>query len=378
MLAAELAEPARAAPVVKQPRNLAGIAQRLGAGVRLFDRLAQQVRAQYLLDFTFQHTHRLVVRRRIDRPESGLLGHSCGLAVQHNSRARQCSVQRLTCRRRRGIALFGIDRQQRLKNPVYVRRQIDAACRERDHRPELVVRMLGLLLPRERAREHEVEDHTQPEQVGERGHGRRRLGMLRREEAGRSHDHMRRRMALLRQARDAEIRQECSAARPCFKQDVARRHVAVDDMLAVREVQRRADLPEDVDRVLQTQPLVLFHQLAHGPARHELHDRVHEAAGLAVIIHRDDVGVAQAAGQIRLAAEARDALLILAQQHLDRDRALVQKAMATTPDLRRRAPAKLMLKNVVADAPWSIDHACFLFPIIPSTVGGGREPGLGV
>src|SRR5688572_12329486 len=93
-----------------------------------------------------------------------------------------------------------------------------------------------------------------------------------------------------------------------------------------------------------------------------------------MVVNRDDVGMAQTAGQIGFTAEARDAIFILAQQNLNCGKPLGQHTVAAFPYLRGRPTAELVLQDVIADVTRRIDHppTPAATAIIPSSVVIGK------
>ena len=90
---------------------------------------------------------------------------------------------------------------------------------------------------------------------------------------------------------------------PAAEQDVLRLDVAMDDALPVGVGQRVGDLARDLQRVLHRE-LGLARQAV--PQRLALdvgHDVVEEAVGLARVVQRQDVGMAQVGRDLDLAQE---------------------------------------------------------------------------
>ena len=86
--------------------------------------------------------------------------------------------------------------------------------------------------------------------------------------------------------------------------DVGGLHVAVHDAVAVRVGQPLAHLPEDVERPLDASTPRALDDVLEVGALDVLHRDVGLPGVLADVVHGDDVGMAQAAGGLRLAQEA--------------------------------------------------------------------------
>ena len=110
---------------------------------------------------------------------------------------------------------------------------------------------------------------------------------------------------------------------------VVRLDVAVDDPVAVREAERREDLPRVVDRDPERRRAARDEQLLERAPLEVLHRDVVGALGLAAVVDRDDVRVREPGGVLRLAAEALDELLVA--------------GVPVVEDLDRDAPAELLV-----------------------------------
>jgi hypothetical protein len=82
----------------------------------------------------------------------------------------------------------------------------------------------------------------------------------------------------------------------------------------VRVVERIGQLDAHDQHLAHGQPLVGLHHVAEDVALQELHGHVGPALDFTDVVHRDDVGVRQAAGGARLAQEACAAVAVLAQR----------------------------------------------------------------
>ena len=149
-------------------------------------------------------------------------------------------------------------------------------------------------------------------------------------------------------AGDAEI----GHLQPALRADehVVRLDVAVDDPVLVRETDRRQDLPRVVDRDLDRRRPAPHDQLLQGAAVEVLHRDVVGALGLAAVVDRDDVRVAQAGRVLGLAAEALDERVVgrvAVVEDLDRD-AAAELLVLGEVDVRHPTRAELALDAVAA------------------------------
>jgi hypothetical protein len=80
--------------------------------------------------------------------------------------------------------------------------------------------------------------------------------------------------------------------------------VAVDEPAAVRGVERAPDLPDDADGALGVQPVRRLDERAHVGALDVAHREVEHALRLAGLEDRDDVGMVDRGGELRLGLEA--------------------------------------------------------------------------
>ena len=126
--------------------------------------------------------------------------------------------------------------------------------------------------------------------------------------------------------------------------DVAGLHVAVDDPLAVRRLERARGADCDPHRIVDRQRAAVAQDRRQVATVDELHDDVLLAIGPvgAVVVDADDVRVRQAAGRARLLLEARGEARVgpeLGPQDLDRHLA-VELLVDGAPDRRHAAVAQ--------------------------------------
>ena len=108
--------------------------------------------------------------------------------------------------------------------------------------------------------------------------------------------------------------------------DVRGLDVAVDDAVLVAEVQRLAGVGDDLDRALGRHRALGVHDVAQRDPvdvlHHDVGQRPVRGLGLAGVVDRDDGGMVQRGGVLRLAAEPQIEAGVAGQvgaQHLDRD-----------------------------------------------------------
>ena len=109
------------------------------------------------------------------------------------------------------------------------------------------------------------------------------------------------------------------------QQDVLGLDVAVDDPALVGVLQRLRRLPDDVERVVDRELLLLVQPVPERFALDEGHDVVQQPAGrLARVVETENVGVLKIGGDADFAEEAVAAKGDgeLGPEHLDGDRAL--------------------------------------------------------
>ncbi len=110
-------------------------------------------------------------------------------------------------------------------------------------------------------------------------------------------------------ARDAEVRHLHAAL--AVDEHVVRLDVAMDDPVAVREAQRREDLPRVLDGDRNRRRPAGDDQLLQRAAVEVLHGDVVRPLRLAAVVDRDDVRMRQRRCVLRLAAEALDELVVV-------------------------------------------------------------------
>ena len=111
-------------------------------------------------------------------------------------------------------------------------------------------------------------------------------------------------------------------------QDVRRLDVAVGDVVVVREPERSGDFARDLGGLLRRELLVRRQDLGECAPLHLLHHDEVGALVLAPVVDVDDVGVREAGGRLRFAAESLDEVGVggeLGEQHLDGDLAVEQE-----------------------------------------------------
>ena len=152
--------------------------------------------------------------------------------------------------------------------------------------------------------EHLVEHDAEGVHVGATVE-REALGLFRREVGGGA-EHCARlgeRVAALG-AGDAEV----GDLHPALRRDehVSGLHVAVDDAVAVRELERVGDVGRDPGRFHRRERAVSVEHVAERLPVDVLHHDEGRVVLLAPVVHRDDVRVVQARGRLRFTAEPLD------------------------------------------------------------------------
>jgi hypothetical protein len=143
--------------------------------------------------------------------------------------------------------------------------------------------------------------------------------------------------------RDAEVGEHRLAGR-ALDENVLRLDVAVNDVLAVRHIERRGDLPANAEDFEVGQRPVRDQDLAQAAALDEIHHDVGAAFFLLDVMHLDDMGMLELRHADRFLEEAIEKVLAageLGVQHFDRAPPirealvghLVDGAHAALPDL---------------------------------------------
>ena len=315
-----------AAPAVEQGRDRLRVVELLGAFARLLQRPFEQVGPEHFFDRVglddlrqwgarAQRCACPIARRRVDH-----LG-GAGMAGKHALEVLdRCAGAR--------VAFGRIDREHGLDDAIDVGGQsLNAAATQRHRglkRAAAAVRHAGIVVPRQRTAQHLEQDDPQAVDVGEMCDCGRRRGMFGGKIAGRAHKFIHGRQAdLAGLAGDPKVGQQ-HAIGALLEQNVAWRHVAVDDAVRVRIVERRASAAEHVQGQLQRQRSMPLEQFAKRAACHILHDGVVIGVLIAMVVDLDDMLMAQAAGDLRLAREPLDPLRVLRQQQLHCDLAVIQ------------------------------------------------------
>ena len=136
---------------------------------------------------------------------------------------------------------------------------------------------------------------------------------------------------------------------PFLEQDVLGLDVAMDDVVAMRVIERLGHLMRDLHGVDHRQRLLPREALPQRIAFDERHDVEQQPAGLAVVVQLEDVGMLQAGGDLDLAQKALGAegRAQLRAQHLDGDPALEAQVVGEK-DHGHPAAANLTLHGVAA------------------------------
>ena len=132
-----------------------------------------------------------------------------------------------------------------------------------------------------------------------------------------------------------------------MKQDVLGLDVPMDDVMAVRVVERARDLPRDANGFVDRQMRLAFEPVAQRFAFDIRHHVEHGAVGLAGVVQRQDVRSLQVRRRLDLGEKAFDADdgRELRPQHLQRDAPIVA-LVAGEEDRGHAALSKLTLDDV--------------------------------
>ncbi len=192
-----------------------------------------------------------------------------------------------------------------------------------------------------------VEDHAQRVDVGG-GVDRVAFDLLRRHVGG-SADHAAgggQPVLVVDQLGDPEV--EDLRLATVRDQDVVRLEVAVDDLVVVRDPDRRQQLLDQVDRDVDAEPAVLIQPRPHRTPVHPLHDDEEDRAVLVEVVDADDAGVVEGSHGGGLAVEAlaeAGVARVLVGEDFDRDRDL-EPGMGRSIDHSHCASPQLGLDRV--------------------------------
>ena len=137
---------------------------------------------------------------------------------------------------------------------------------------------------------------------------------------------------------------------------VARLHVAVDQPARMRRVERLGQLPDELDRPRRLERTLAPQQLREVAAVDVAHGDVQQSVGVTGLVDRDDPGVVDRRGQVRLALEARPEARIA--RELGREQ--LQRDLPAEPQVRRpihdahAAPTEELLDAIRPDAAANI------------------------
>src|SRR5262245_19000038 len=122
---------------------------------------------------------------------------------------------------------------------------------------------------------------------------------------------------------DAKIEHlDLQTAWGCLHENILRFDVAMNYILPVRLIQRRADLADNLGGVSLSQRTLSLDQTADALSFRQLHDQIVQAfSGNIEVVNRNDIRMLQTGGGLRLAAETFDGLRIchlISLENLDR------------------------------------------------------------
>ena len=151
---------------------------------------------------------------------------------------------------------------------------------------------------------------------------------------------------------------------------VGRPQVAVDDALAVRVIDGVADLAGEVERAGEIERAARRDDVLERLARHVLH---HDEEDVVLLLRRgdrDDVGVADAGEQPRLAQQLAE-VEALAVRHLDRD-LLVDPGVVREVDGAESAAAErrddlVLAERLAPEEQWRVAEMVMTDPIVELT-----------
>ena len=132
------------------------------------------------------------------------------------------------------------------------------------------------------------------------------------------------------------------------QQDVLGLDVAMDDVVAVRVVERVGHLDSDAQRLVDRHGGAVREAVTQRLPLHHRHDEIQEAARFTGVVEGQDVRMVQACGELDLPekALAAERLREVGPQHLDRDVAAVLQVVGEV-DRRHAALAELAVEAIV-------------------------------
>ncbi len=139
------------------------------------------------------------------------------------------------------------------------------------------------------------------------------------------------------------------------EQDVRRLDVAVHEPVAVRGVERAAELGDDVRRALGVQVVLRAHERAQVGAVDVAHDDEQDVVDLARVVHRDDVGMLDRGRGLGLRDEALTEIRVVGERrcdHLQRDGSLEPELRRAVHDAHPPAPGQAVDAVVDEDVTW--------------------------
>ena len=122
----------------------------------------------------------------------------------------------------------------------------------------------------------------------------------------------------------------------------------MNDLLPMRVVQRRRNGARDLHGLFERELMLAFEALPQRLALDERHHVIQQVVGLAGVVHRHDVRMLQATGDLDLAQESlgAEALGEMRVKHFERDRTVMADVLRAVH--RRHAAATDFMRDVVA------------------------------